>query len=108
MLTEGADYEGVSRATVTLPRRFRVWNVAVALAVVPGFLYGISWLVLGGYAGDSQWTRVFIRLLGAVLAAAALNAAWHLARSTRLAQAFLCYVGCFVAVLALLWLSLGR
>lgn len=102
MLTDGADHKGVSHATVALPRRVRVRNIAVALAVIPGFLYGIAWLVLG-FSGMLGLARDLCgRGLGLLLAVAACNCAWHLAKDSRVRQAFLAYVACFAIMFALI------
>ena len=100
--TDGADHEGVSQPTVALPRRARVRNVGVALAAIPGFLYGIAWLVLG-FSGMQGLARdLCVRGLGLFLAVAACNCGWHLARGSRVGQAFLAYVACFAVVLVLI------
>jgi hypothetical protein len=100
--SKGADHQDVSRA-VELPRRARVRNVAVALAVFPGFLWGIGWLVFG-FSGLRGLVRdLCVRGLGVLLVAAACNCAWRLAKDSRVGQAFFAYVACFAIAFVVLW-----
>jgi hypothetical protein len=102
VLVDGADQKGVSHATVALPRRVRVRNVALALAVIPGLLYGIAWLVLGFSEMGGLARDLGVRGLGFFLAAAACNCAWHLAKDSRVGQSFLAYIASFVTVFVLI------
>jgi hypothetical protein len=101
MPSAGADYEGVSRATVELPHRGGR-NVAAALALIPGALYGIAWLVLGfsGLRGVAQ--DLCVRGLGLLLIVAACNCAWRLVKGSRVGRAFVAYVACFAIVFVLI------
>jgi hypothetical protein len=103
MPSKGADHQEVNRAVVALPRRVRVRNIAVALAVTPGFLWGIGWLVLGFSGLRGLLRDLCVRGLGLLLVMAACNCAWHLAKDSRLRQAFLAYVACFAIVFVLIW-----
>ena len=82
-------------------------NVVLALAVVPGLLYGLAWLAYGQYAGSGFGTHLGLRVMGAVLATAACNLAWRLVRNTNVGAAFTAYVSCFVLTLGLAWLLLA-
>jgi hypothetical protein len=98
-----ADDEDVSRAEVATRRGLRIGRVAVALAIIPGVLYGVAWLVLG-FSGLLGLVRdLCVRALGLVLAASACNCAWHLAKDEGIRRAFLAYIGCFAAVLVLIF-----
>jgi hypothetical protein len=49
-----------------------------------------------------------VRGLGLLLAVAACNCAWHLAKDSRVRQAFLAYIACFAIVFVLLWALSSR
>ena len=69
---------------------------------IPGFLYGMGWLVLG-FSGLLGLARdICVRGLGLVLTVAACNCAWHLAKDCRVRQAFVAYVACFAIVFGLI------
>jgi hypothetical protein len=62
----------------------------------------MGWLVLG-FSGVIGLARdICVRALGLLLAVAACNCAWHLARDSRVRQAFLAYIACFAIVFALI------
>lgn len=82
-------------------------NVLVALALIPGFAYGVGWLTLGGYPGQGRWTLVFVRCLGLSLVVTACNCAWHLATDSSVPQAFIGYCVSIAVVLLLLWVMLA-
>ena len=101
MPSAGADHQGVSRATVVLPHRGGR-NVAAALALIPGVLYGIAWLVLG-FSGLRGVARdLCVRGLGLLLVVAACHCAWRIAKGSRVGRAFLAYLACFAIVFVLI------
>jgi hypothetical protein len=93
------------RTTRAKSRRAR--NVGITLALVPGFLYGAAWFVLGGDAGRNWWASLVVRALGLLLAGVACNCAWCIVRDTKVWRAFLGYVACLAAVVMLLWVALA-
>ncbi|MDP9331706.1 MAG: hypothetical protein M3Q30_00120 [Actinomycetota bacterium] len=82
-------------------------DVLMALALLPGFAYGVGWFVLGGYAGHGTWTHLIVRGIGLVLAAAACNCAWRLAKDLPVWRAFVGYAVSLGAVLVVLWALLA-
>ena len=82
-------------------------NVALALTILPGVLYGLAWLAFGEYAGSGFWTHFGLRCIGAVLVAAAINLGWRLLRDTAVWTAFAAYIGCFALALGLAWVLLA-
>ena len=97
----------MSRAAVAPPRRVRAAHVAVALAIIPGLLYGVAWAVLGFSGVFGLGRDLAVRVLGLALAVVAGNCAWHLAKDEGVRRAFLTYIGVFAAAFALI-LALTR
>jgi hypothetical protein len=81
----------------------RFSHVAAALAIIPGLLYGVGLLALGGEMGHGTATHAGVRLLGVVLVAAAGNCARRLSKDSLTWRAFLGYIGVVGVVLLLLW-----
>jgi hypothetical protein len=63
----------------------------LAVALVPGFLFGLSNLVEAAPAHTALWIEVCGRLVGVLLIAAASYAAYHLARNRAVVFAFNVY-----------------
>jgi hypothetical protein len=65
-----------------------VRNIAVALGVLPGLLYGLASVVLGFSGLLGLPLDLLARVLGFVLAAAACHCVWRLVKGSRVGQAF--------------------
>ena len=82
-------------------QRGRPRAVLLAIALVSGYLFGVTNLIQTAPSGTALWIEICARLIGVVLIAVSSNAAWHLARNRAVRFSFTVYAFVMVALVVL-------
>src|SRR5262249_54680863 len=93
------------RATVT---RHTARSVVLALTLVPGFAFGLLWILQSASHDTPLWILVVVRVLGVLLIAAALNAALALAKGRKIRGAFALYGGYWALIFTIAVVLVAR
>jgi hypothetical protein len=79
-------------------RRTKLRTFLLAIALVPGFFLGISYIVQTAPSDTPLWIEASVRLVGVALIIVAGNAAWHLAKNRVVRFSFTLYALMIIAL----------